>query len=700
MGVNIPDIKKQPIVIVSPDKSAAQIVASYFPQHEGVLPKNISIITDNKKSIASAFKHGNKYSLIFIDITLKSTPCDELYSIILEQSNGPIVIITEPNNPTEKKLRKLGSPYFLNKNILSEDTLQGVFLNAYQSFLLQESLRRAEEKAEDLEQRFDDISDSFSDWIWEIDTDMIVKYVSKSRSKTGLTIQKGVVFTSCFLPEDRKKIKEDFKKLFAHQEPFKSFEYWGLDQKGLRVCWSVSGVPTYDRNNEFIGYRGVARDISAEKSSQDQLYYMANNDTLTGLYNRGRFYDELGRAVRDMRRSKHKGAVMLLDLDRFKYVNDTYGHDAGDSMLVHVGYILREVISDEYIISRLGGDEFAIIFTDIKEADVTDVAAEVLERMGASPFVHANHEIALTASVGIVIFPDQGAASGELLSKADIAMYRAKADGRNRWYIFDETHVRDHGIAKRLDIADFIVRCLDEDRIMLYFQPIVPLQVKKRTIKHYEVLCRMLDENGKIVMPIHFIETAEDFGIIQRLDEYICRKSLDFLVKHHTVGHDLSLAVNLSGITFDDEESMARIRALVQHANLPEGRVIFEITETTALKDIGRAQRTIHALKKIGCKIALDDFGVGYSSFNYVRQLDIDYVKIDGSFIRQIHQNDEDRVFVKAINDIAKGLNIKTIAEMVEDEDVEQHIKDLGIDYGQGYHFGRPQPELVDENNI
>lgn len=556
--------------------------------------------------------------------------------------------------------------------------------------------RAAEERLQVSEQRFKDVADSFSDWLWEVDTRMVVSYVSRGRSRMGLNIRPGVAFTNCFLPEDRKKIREDFKALFERREPFYDFEYWGLDQEGLRVCWSISGVPVFNTLGDFVGYRGVARDISAEKASQDQLYYMANNDPLTGLYNRGRFYDELTRAVRDMKRRGREGALLLLDLDRFKYVNDTYGHEAGDSMLVHVADILRKSVRPGDIIARLGGDEFALILPEI-EMDVVDSrAARVISKMAETPFLYGEHEVTLSGSIGVALFPSQGSAAGELLSKSDIAMYRAKQEGRNRYHVFDDAAVRDHGMSKRLEVVDFIVRCLEEDKVHLYYQPIVPLENVKK-VRHYEVLCRMVDDEGNIVPPAYFIETAEDFGLICRIDEYMCQHALTFLKEVRRQGREVNLSINLSGLTFDDAETMARIRAMLVKANLPEGAVIFEITETAALRDIGRAQRTIRELKGHGCRFALDDFGVGYSSFNYIKHLDIDYIKIDGSFVRQIHQNEDDRVFVKALTDVARGMNILTIAEMVEDEQIENHLRDIGVDYGQGYHFGRPQPYLLDD---
>ena len=697
--MQIPDIKKKPVAIISADDGVVVALSGFLNKSKKVAKKNIIVVPDTKKAVNDAFKGGEaeKYSVIFLDDTLKKNNVPAIYDQIFSQRNGPVVILSSGGR-TDKAILEVAPAYVLNRDGLDGAHLKGVYEGAYQHFALQDALRQAEDKLSVAEQRYQDVTTSFSDWVWEIDTNLKVMHVSKGGGKAKAPLKSGASFTNCFLPEDRQKVKEDFKKLFDRRKAFYDYEYWGLDPDGMRVCWSVSGVPVFTRDNDFMGFRGVAKDISTEKSSQDQLYYLANNDTLTGVYNRGRFYDELSRAIRQMRKQKDSGAIMLLDMDRFKYINDTFGHEAGDSMLVHTAYIIREVAGQDATIARLGGDEFALVFTNVTEEEVTSVASDILAQMGKSPFKHADHEIALSASVGIVLFPTQGSATGELLSKADIAMYRAKADGRNRSSVFDEQHLKDHGIAKRLEVVDFIGKALEDKRVQLYYQPIVPLQKKDRTVKHYEVLCRMIDDKGEIVMPLYFIETAEDFGLIQQIDEHMCREALKFLKQQHSVGHELTLAVNLSGITFDDEEAMARIRGMVQEASLPKGSVIFEITETTALRDIGRAQRAISSLKKVGCKFALDDFGVGYSSFSYVRHLDIDYVKIDGSFIRQINQNLEDRVFVKALNDVAKGMGIETIAEMVEDEDAEEHIRDIGIDYGQGYHFGRPAPHLLGES--
>ena len=696
-----PDIKKKPIAIVTPDADLAQRLVDFFHKKKKIPKKNTWHIKDTKKAVSDAFDRADResFSLIVVDENLTRNSAADLYETLREKHiAGPLLCLTTPDSKTEKSLRKVGRPFCINREALTDEVLEGVYEATWHHYQLESDLRQSQADLKEARQHFSDVAESFSDWIWEVDTNMKVRHVSKGRKQTAVLLQAGAQFINCFLPEDRQKVEEDFAKLFDRREPFYDYEYWGLDLEGRRVCWSVSGVPVFSEDDDFLGYRGVSKDISTEKASQDQLYYLANNDTLTGVYNRGRFYDELNRAIRQMRKQKDSGALMLLDLDRFKYVNDTFGHDAGDSMLIHATHLIRDVASDNATVARLGGDEFALIFTSITEDDVTQVADDILKRMAKSPFHHADHEVALSASVGVVLFPGQGSAAGELLSKADIAMYRAKADGRNRFYVFDEQHLKDHGMAKRLEVVDFISKALDDDRVHLYYQPIVPLQEDQQTVKHYEVLCRMTDEDGGIVMPFYFIETAEDFGLIQQIDIHMCRNAVAFLKARHKIGQDLTLAVNLSGITFDDEETMAKIRGMVLEARLPEGSVIFEITETTALRDIGRAQRAISSLKKVGCKFALDDFGVGYSSFSYVRHLDIDYVKIDGSFIRQINDNLEDRVFVKALNDVAKGMGIETIAEMVEDEDAEEHIRQIGIDYGQGYHFGRPGPHLLGES--
>ncbi|MBI1363592.1 MAG: EAL domain-containing protein [Proteobacteria bacterium] len=554
-----------------------------------------------------------------------------------------------------------------------------------------------EERLNFSEKRFRDIADSFSDWLWEIDTEGMITFASRGRSKVGKGIRKGAHFSTCFLPEDRKKVREDLVEMFKIHEPFYDREYWGLDTEGMRVCWEVSGVPMFDADGTFIGYRGISKDVSIERASQDQLFYLANNDTLTGLFNRGRFYDELKRQIRTMRRYNRQGALMLMDLDRFKYVNDTFGHEAGDSLLINVAHVLRDAVRSSDIVARLGGDEFAVILPEVDPNEVISRTSQLLDKMKNAGFNYEGHDLSVGASIGVVMFPAQGNAAGELLSKADIAMYRAKQEGRNRMHVYDESAVRDHSMAQRIEVVDFILKCLDEDRVELHYQPIIPLQTGDRTVKHYEVLCRMIDDEGKIVPPIKFIETAEDFGLISRIDEYVCTKALARLKDARDEGRDISFAINLSGITFDDEEVLKRIGQILEESNIPPGKVIFEITETAALRDIGRAQRSIRELKRYGCEFALDDFGVGYSSFNYIKHLDIDYLKIDGSFVRNLLESEDDRVFVKALADVARGMSIKTIAEMVEDENVVQYLYELGIDYGQGYHFGRPKPKLLDE---
>jgi diguanylate cyclase (GGDEF)-like protein len=398
-----------------------------------------------------------------------------------------------------------------------------------------------------------------------------------------------------------------------------------------------------------------------------------------------------------MRRYNRQGALILMDLDRFKYVNDTFGHEAGDTLLINVAHVLRDAVRSSDIVARLGGDEFAVIMPEVDPNEVINRTSQLLDKMKNAGFNYEGHDLSVGASIGVVMFPAQGNAAGELLSKADIAMYRAKQEGRNRMHVYDESAVRDHSMAQRIEVVDFILKCLDEERVELHFQPIIPLQTGDRTVKHYEVLCRMIDDAGNIVPPVKFIETAEDFGLIARIDEYVCTKALRRLKAARDEGRDISFAINLSGITFDDEEVLKRIGQILEESNIPHGKVIFEITETAALRDIGRAQRSIRELKRYGCEFALDDFGVGYSSFNYIKHLDIDYLKIDGSFVRNLLESEDDRVFVKALADVARGMSIKTIAEMVEDESVVQYLYELGIDYGQGYHFGRPKPKLLDE---
>ena len=351
--------------------------------------------------------------------------------------------------------------------------------------------------------------------------------------------------------------------------------------------------------------------------------------------------------------------------------------------------MLKKVLqNEEAILGRLGGDEFAVYLPSKDERTGMDTAEKIREQIEG--FRSGNAPFRLSVSLGMVIYPVHGATVSELFTKVDAAMYRAKELGRNRCHLY---HKEDHileDIHSRLKWKERILKALDDDRFEVWGQPI--LSLKDNKVRHYEALARMRDEDGSVLLPGAFIEVAERFDIISAIDRRIIKKTLELMSGKGRDVKPFSFSINLSGKDLMDDEFLLSIRSAISETGVDPDRIIFEITETAAVMDIECAAKFVKALKSIGCHFSLDDFGVGFASFTYLKELDVDYIKIDDSFIRGLRENSNNQLFVKAITDVAKGMGIKSIAEFVESEETFKIIEKLGVDYAQGYYVGKPEP--------
>ena len=373
------------------------------------------------------------------------------------------------------------------------------------------------------------------------------------------------------------------------------------------------------------------------------------------------------------------GAVVLLGLDRFKYVNDAHGHTAGDDVLRAVAGALRFAARPGDVVARLGGDEFAVLLEDASLEDAARIAEELVHAVAAC---RSSQGFAVVASAGVVRLGD---AERPLLA-ADLAMHAAKEAGGNRVHVTHGGDSRVAGMQARVARADQVRRALAEDRFTLLWQPIVELACGEAT--QYELLLRMIGEDGAFVLPGAFIEVAERFGLIGELDRWVIRRAIRLLAERA----DVRLEVNVSGCSLTDAELPSFVERELSAAGVDPGRLIFEITETSAIADMEQAREFAERLTRLGCRFALDDFGAGFSSFHYLKYLPLDYLKIDGDFVRGLASSPTDRLVVKAMVDIARGMGMKTIAEFVEDAETVALLRELGVDYSQGYHHGRPVP--------
>lgn len=465
-----------------------------------------------------------------------------------------------------------------------------------------------------------------------------------------------------------------------------------IDKQGLikYISWLHSRLD----NNDTATILLVGLDMTDKREAEQRLVWMAEHDPLTNLCNRRKFIEEFEKSLRTAIRYQHNNTLLYLDLDQFKDINDTSGHRAGDELLKLVAKTLKNVVRFTDLVARLGGDEFAILMPENDNAGGKVLANKILQELSAIHLEYGNVKHKITASMGIVHYPLHNASIHELMSFADLAMYKSKSTGKGRFHTFSPDDQTRENLENRVFWKHQIEDALENDHFILHYQPILELKTNK--VDHYEVLIRMNDPvSGTIRMPGKFIEIAEQVSLIQAIDEQVIEMGLRKLASLQQSGTGIRLAINLSAATIDSPTLTPLLKRLFMQYQVDPSGVIFEVTETVAVSNLQHAKKMMHSIKALGCQFSLDDFGVGFSSFNYIRELPVDIIKIDGIFIKDLNKNAADQLFVKALVDVAKGLGRKTVAEFVEDLDVLLLLRTYGVDFAQGYYIGRPAAEVL-----
>lgn len=488
------------------------------------------------------------------------------------------------------------------------------------------------------------------------------------------------------LPDIRFQLDElakGIKNEFSHETEFVRY-----DGKQVYMVWHHARLPEKDE----YGYEvlTVALDISQRKHAEEYLSWLAAHDALTGLINRRKFTDDLERLLKSSMRYGHRGALLLFDLDQFKDVNDSSGHHVGDDLLKRVSRSLRKQSRDTDIVARLGGDEFAMIVLEADEVEAGETAERMCRSLNRIQVAGDNTSHKVSASIGVAIFPKHGSTVEELQANANLAMIQAKESGRNGWRLFQDGDQTWSLIHERVYWNEMVKRVLEAGDFPIYYQPIMDLRTKE--ISHYEALMRIFNHKGDALSTQKFFLSAEHSGTIQEIDLKIMRRVFEQKKYLESAGIRTKLSVNLSGMSFKNPQLLSYVTQLVTDLAIEPKEVIFEITETAAVSDAKGTRHVMDAIKKLGCKFALDDFGVGFSSLYYLKQFPFDYVKIDGSFIRNITEDMDDQVMVKALVEVAQSFGQYTVAEFVETDETIDLLHYLNVDYAQGYRVGRPAP--------
>ncbi|MDH3692609.1 MAG: EAL domain-containing protein, partial [Gammaproteobacteria bacterium] len=556
--------------------------------------------------------------------------------------------------------------------------------------------REAENAMRESESRFKDFAETAADWFWEIGPDFRFTYIAgRYEEVTGLTAEEIVGLSHRELFKARVVNPgrlEQYQQSIEAQQSFAPIEYEWIRPDGTTRMIRSSCKPVFDNDGAFLGYRGTARDVTDAYRLSRQLSYQASHDMLTGLVNRRDFERRLERVLKTARTEGAEHALCYLDLDQFKVINDTCGHVAGDELLRQLGRLLPDRVRKRDTLARLGGDEFGVLMERCSLGHAMRVANDLKQAVQEYGFVWEGKHFNIGVSIGLVPITSTSTSITEVLREADAACYAAKREGRNRVHVYrkgDPALTQHHG---EMQWILQLNQALENDGFFLCRQPIMAMDQNIVDGEHYELLLRLRTSTGERMPPGAFLPAAERYDLAPRLDRWVVRTALSWFAEHPDELARLgSCSINLCGQSTADEEFLDYVKRQLDQNEIPPEKVCFEVTEMAAIANLATVTKFMTGLKERGCQFALDDFGSGLSSFAYLRSLPVDYLKIDGTFVQKIAEDQISLAIVRSINDIGKVMGKKTIAEHVENDQIYGTLKAVGVDYVQGYLLGRPQ---------
>lgn len=690
------------LLLIEDSDDEAQLLLAKL-RRAGYEPEFIRV--DNEKDLRMALQH-NDWQLVISDYAMLSFSGVRALEILREhEPDLPFILVSGVNGEEAavQAMRKGASDYIMKDNLVP-------LIPAIERELRESHERRDQRRAEEAlyqeRERALITLHSIGDGVITMDDAGRVDYMNPVAEKvTGWTYAEAQGYLlKKVLPlinEDTRHPVEVPAEISLRTGRLASVTEHSLlvNRTGQEFHIECSAAPIFDRENSIIGAVLVFHDITREQRMAHQMTWQATHDSLTGLANRNEFSERLTNLLENMPDSDQlHHALLYLDLDQFKVINDTCGHAAGDELLKQLGNLLRHKIPTTASLARLGGDEFGILLENASLQQAREIARELLEAVGSFSLQWETRRFNVGVSIGLVPIRQQTANASFVLSAADVACYVAKEFGRNRVHVYEESDLDLGERHSEMHWVSRIKEALEENRFVLYRQRITALNNEDST-PHFELLVRMRSPDGQILPPCVFIPAAERYNLMSNVDRWVINAAFRYLQQIQGRGDKGIWSINLSGNSLNDDTLPEFIKSKISEFSIIPSSLCFEVTETAAVFNLSKASHMIHSLKGIGCHFSLDDFGSGLSSFGYLKNLPVDFLKIDGSFVKDMGCDPMNRAIVEAINQVGHTLNIRTIAEFVENSDSAAQLRNIGVDLAQGYYFDKPSP-LDAEDNI
>ncbi len=689
------DMAKTSILVIEDNPDTRHLV-------ERILTSRFTIDTAVDGESGLNLWRQNHYALVLLDVMLPGLSGNQVLDHIMQENPAQSVVIMTANHTVElaEELMLNGAADFVTKPFRAEQlrrvcetaTRREDFMISNEQFANKvKSLQQSQTEYKQILGAHQLLLDQLGSVVIEIDTNGRITFLNKAWEKlTGFKIDHSIQLplTDFIEPAEFSNLNtgEQLQPILTGQVNSLHFEFQ-LKNKANDDLWVEARLElTLCNDNKSYSISGTIDDISSRKKAQRDLEYLAMHDGLTGLFNRHYFEIELSQYAATAMRGNGPHALLYLDLDHFKVINDTAGHHHGDSVLRNISTLISNRLRKADFFARIGGDEFALLLPNTNQSIALKLADGICKLLDEYHCKVDNEVFKVNCSIGISEVNGAEKNAEEYMKQADIALYAAKKQGRNMAHIYDQEDIHSKELQASLEWVRKLHQAVADDNLVIYFQPVVEISTRK--IAYYEALVR-LELDGKIVPPGDFIPALEREGGMKLLDRQVIAKAIKHLAEHPELH---KVAINLSAQGFSDEKLVPIIQEAITSNEVAAERIIFELTESASLSNIGETKKIISRIGELGCEFSIDDFGTGFSTFDYLKQIPAQSVKIDGSFVVDLASNSVDLALVKAIYEVASALGKKTVAEFVENEATLVILESIGVTYAQGYHLGKPTP--------